>query len=742
IENSLQLGTGLAINEFSSDGNLTDNSDSAIPTEQAVKTYVDNQITQVNNALDTRAALNGAANQNFATNNLTVGGNLQVSGDLEVQGNVIARDTEHIAGNVSLGDQDSDEVKIIGVIRSGHSSGSLRIDDALHTTGSVSVDGSLSVRDAIATAQLSVTDRVSGSLTIENNLTVGNAISTAQLSVTDRVTSSLTVGDNLTVSNTIIANKVSSSGLEISILDKPALQLFAPEQKNTYLSLINPNGQQAIQLDTTTGAGSIRLKNSEAQGVGAFQTSEDAGLLRIYNKTGERTTIELFANQGESGVLKLFGVDGSEKIQLSEDGINTSGTVIANNISSRGSFTSNSISASNIYANQFSAVKTRGWITKTFADNNPAVQVALLSGNSAGWLGLFDSNNRRNVTIQGDGNIFCKQLFSDTFGTINTNRTINKKFSNGRTAVRINTAQGGKVGWLGIYDSNGNRNVTLVGDGEIFTKRVTVGSNTTNNGFIETKSQDNQPLVRISTLSGRTNHGWVGIYDSNGNRNVTLVGDGGIFGKTKNFIIDHPLDETKNIIYAAIEGPEAAAYIRGKSKLSDGQAEIVFPEHFSLVVNSDSITIQLTPRSAESKGLAVVSHSERGFSVKELCQGEGNYEFDYFVAGVRQGMENFTPVVDKGLTAFGEPMGVVADDSTVTPQPASMIEEMVPSEAVQPAESPSSPEPQASNANEPLSTPIIEPQTSSSEGGTSGVSVPSISSIPSPPAINFADKQL
>ncbi|NEP35887.1 hypothetical protein [Moorena sp. SIO3B2] len=175
VGGNFQLGT-LSINTFSSDGNLADNSNLAVPTEQAVKTYVDNQITQVNNAVDTKAALNGAADQDFATNNLTVGGNLQVSGDLEVQGNVIARDTEHIAGNVSLGDEDSDEVKITGVIRSGHSSGALRIDDALHTTGSVSVDGSLSVRDAIATAQLSVTDRVTGSLTIDNNLTVEGTV--------------------------------------------------------------------------------------------------------------------------------------------------------------------------------------------------------------------------------------------------------------------------------------------------------------------------------------------------------------------------------------------------------------------------------------------------------------------------------------------------------------------------------------------------------------------------------------
>ncbi len=155
VSGNFQLGT-LSINEFSSDGNLADNSNLAIPTEQAVKTYVDNQISQVNNTLDTKAALNGAANQDFTAQNLTVGANLRVSGDLEVQGNVIARDTEHIEGNVSLGDEDSDLITITGVVSSGHSSGALQVNSGLHTTGSVSVDGGLSVSNAIATANLQI----------------------------------------------------------------------------------------------------------------------------------------------------------------------------------------------------------------------------------------------------------------------------------------------------------------------------------------------------------------------------------------------------------------------------------------------------------------------------------------------------------------------------------------------------------------------------------------------------------
>jgi hypothetical protein len=48
--NELQLGSiqagrsGATVNEFSTDGSMSDNSDTAVPTERAVKTYVDNEI--------------------------------------------------------------------------------------------------------------------------------------------------------------------------------------------------------------------------------------------------------------------------------------------------------------------------------------------------------------------------------------------------------------------------------------------------------------------------------------------------------------------------------------------------------------------------------------------------------------------------------------------------------------------------------------------------------------------------
>ncbi len=147
LTGNFQLGP-LSVQNFSNDGNLADNSSLAVPTERAVKTYVDGQITPINNALNTKASLNGDSNQDFTTRNLSVRGDLKVSGNLEVQGNVIARDTEHIAGNVSLGDEDHDEIKITGVLRSGHSSGMLIVGHGIYTGGSLTVDNNVGIGTA------------------------------------------------------------------------------------------------------------------------------------------------------------------------------------------------------------------------------------------------------------------------------------------------------------------------------------------------------------------------------------------------------------------------------------------------------------------------------------------------------------------------------------------------------------------------------------------------------------------
>ena len=56
ITTNLELQNGEVINEFSSDGTLADNSDIAVPTEQAVKTYIDNKTSSINDLSDGKTA--------------------------------------------------------------------------------------------------------------------------------------------------------------------------------------------------------------------------------------------------------------------------------------------------------------------------------------------------------------------------------------------------------------------------------------------------------------------------------------------------------------------------------------------------------------------------------------------------------------------------------------------------------------------------------------------------------------
>ncbi|MCD6532353.1 hypothetical protein J7K99_07915 [bacterium] len=114
---------------------------------------------------------------------------------------------------------------------------------------------------------------------------------------------------------------------------------------------------------------------------------------------------------------------------------------------------------------------------------------------------------------------------------------------------------------------------------------------------------------------------------------------------TKSWANPHPEDPTKSIVYATLEGGENGTYWRGRAKLVNGEALVTLPEHFRLATSPDhEVTVIVTPRSSESKGLAVIHSSNREFKVKELFNGKGNYEFDYVVMGVRRGYENYEPI--------------------------------------------------------------------------------------------------
>ncbi|HSG99872.1 MAG TPA: hypothetical protein VLB27_07475, partial [candidate division Zixibacteria bacterium] len=121
-------------------------------------------------------------------------------------------------------------------------------------------------------------------------------------------------------------------------------------------------------------------------------------------------------------------------------------------------------------------------------------------------------------------------------------------------------------------------------------------------------------------------------------------GDGIVFGDAKTFVSRHPYQTGMEIRYVSLEGPEAAAYHRGTATLVNGSAIVEFPEHFAAVINASGMTVQVTPLSANTPGLAVVEKSANRIVVKELQNGTGSFDFDFTITAVRKGFEDFEVV--------------------------------------------------------------------------------------------------
>ncbi len=208
---------------------------------------------------------------------------------------------------------------------------------------------------------------------------------------------------------------------------------------------------------------------------------------------------------------------------------------------------------------------------------------------------------------------------------------------NGQNLVSIFNDNDGDGGAVIIYGKN---------DKPIARTIIT----TEGNGSIETRGPLDKETCNMNALKGYPNHGYISVSDEsevpaagmfvNQFKQGIVFGDS-IIGGVKNFRMPDPRDLEKEIWYASVEGPEAAAYERGTAKLTNGRVFVPFSDHFSIVINPDKLTVQLTPLFSKTFGLAVVEKTPTGFWVEELQGGTGNFEFDWEAKSVRKGYENY-----------------------------------------------------------------------------------------------------
>ena len=85
--------------------------------------------------------------------------------------------------------------------------------------------------------------------------------------------------------------------------------------------------------------------------------------------------------------------------------------------------------------------------------------------------------------------------------------------------------------------------------------------------------------------------GFTGYTGATGPIGRSCMGPPGPAGKT--FIIDHPIYESKYLIHACLEGPEAGVYYRGKATIENNEfVTIKLPDYVELLASN--FTIQIT----------------------------------------------------------------------------------------------------------------------------------------------------
>jgi hypothetical protein len=104
-----------------------------------------------------------------------------------------------------------------------------------------------------------------------------------------------------------------------------------------------------------------------------------------------------------------------------------------------------------------------------------------------------------------------------------------------------------------------------------------------------------------------------------------------VYNTTKTFVIDHPKDESKYLVHACLEGPEAGVYYRGTAVIADLETSvtITLPEYVDALATE--FTVQVTPiYNGSVRTLNVSRISNNKFTV----YGDSG-EFDWHVYGRR-----------------------------------------------------------------------------------------------------------
>lgn len=502
------------------------------------------------------------------------------------------------------------------------------------------------------------------------------------------VYASATGGQSLWSSTTTVTHQDCFFSVILGEVDQIPPSLFTSNSA-LFLGLTVNSVLQPTRFPFNSAPYALRTASADAVAAGAAVTSVTVGGTRLTDNivlaAGTNVTLTpsgqtLTINAGNTGVgPNTVGtsqlIDSSVAgVDIADNAINSikiqDGTVSAADLASSAAVKSVSVGSTKLTSDVVLAAGTNVTISPSGQTLTIAATAGAPGDNSVGSAQIVDgavaTADIANNAITGskilDGTITGSDMASSTITST--------QLATG--AVASSDILDGTIASIDIFDGTiGSSDIgaSAVGNDEltdnpdmrtidIFNNEGVIKTNlgilTDKASFIRTYQGANDNFAVWVATSSTDGAGLLNVYNAAGTNIIQLSGSSGnVFGTSfistgaKNFRTDHPEDPTKEIYYAAIEGPEVGVYIRGTAELIGGESIITLPDHFRFVTAEEGITVQVTPLSAASEGLAVTSKSTSQITVRELRNGTGSYSFDYVVSGVRLGFENYEVIRDK-----------------------------------------------------------------------------------------------
>lgn len=213
---------------------------------------------------------------------------------------------------------------------------------------------------------------------------------------------------------------------------------------------------------------------------------------------------------------------------------------------------------------------------------------------SAGNVGINETNPQHTLQVTSGNEVHS--------GGTGAGFSFANRSYNGGALGDVGNYAGSRWVWYAATGSNfvapGGQTITSPGQARLWTSGdvLTVGSE----GNIGVRGYD--PHNGLPPGWGGGVHTWdlyaegtVGA-GQNGALLAYMVSNGTMVAKVKPFLIEHPLDQERDLIHAAVEGPEHGVYYRGEARLEDGRTTIELPRYFEALCRVEGRTVQLTPR--------------------------------------------------------------------------------------------------------------------------------------------------